>query len=567
MKQQEALAILKSGKNVFLTGSAGSGKTYVLNQYIRYLKDRKIRVAVTASTGIAATHMNGMTIHSWSGIGVKSAIGDRDLRAMQSKKYLTKKLEKAKVLIVDEVSMLHRIQIDMVNMVLRFFQEPDVAFGGVQIVLSGDFFQLPPVGNSNESNREKFAFMSQSWLDANLTICYLTEQYRQSDTELNGILNEIRSGQVSARAVGLLHRAQETGLSFNPTKLFTHNIDVDRLNGEHLRGLSGEEREYKCVTTGNEKLIESLTKSVLAEEKLELRVGAKVMFVKNNYDKGYVNGTQGKVVGYSESGFPEVRLTRGSVITADRETWSMDDDRGKSLASFSQIPLRLAWAITVHKSQGMTLDAAEIDLSKTFERGQGYVALSRLKDLKGLRLSGFNGIALEVDPLAGKADKRFRELSDEAEVRHEKKVLEKEAVAFVTRCGGITDSREIEKVAKKRKEKKKQPQKSTYLITKDYLGKGLSINEIADIRGIARSTVAEHILKIKEQDPSVDITPYRPSDAVTERIQTASDKLIADGNKENFRPDGSLRLKALFDTMNQEIGYDEIKLALAFAKK
>ena len=194
MKQAKALGILKSGKNVFLTGSAGTGKTFVLNQYIDYLKECKIAVAVTASTGIAATHMNGMTIHSWAGIGIKETLTRVQLANMKTKKYLTKHLEAVKVLIIDEVSMLHQNQLALVNEVLQFFKENNMPFGGIQIVLSGDFFQLPPIGKSGESSKDKFAFMSPAWVLAKFHVCYLTEQFRQSDNELNTILNQIRTG-------------------------------------------------------------------------------------------------------------------------------------------------------------------------------------------------------------------------------------------------------------------------------------------------------------------------------------------------------------------------------------
>jgi len=198
VNQDQALAILKSGDNVFLTGSAGTGKTYVLNKYIQYLKARKVPVSITASTGIAATHLQGTTIHAWSGIGIKDSLSLRNLRDLKEKKYLKKHIEKTKVLIIDEISMLHKKQFDLVNEVLQFFRENEKAFGGIQVVLCGDFFQLPPIGNSAEINKDKFCFMSQAWLDAKLTICYLTDQFRHTDSKLNGILNEIRSASVSA---------------------------------------------------------------------------------------------------------------------------------------------------------------------------------------------------------------------------------------------------------------------------------------------------------------------------------------------------------------------------------
>ena len=236
MNQQKALALLKSGKNVFLTGAAGAGKTHVLNLYIGYLKERKVPVAVTASTGIAATHMNGMTIHAWSGIGIKDTITSGDLRNMQTKKYLIKNLKKAQVLIIDEISMLHKKQFEMVDKVLCSFKEDNTAFGGVQLVLSGDFFQLPPIGNQGELNKDKFAFMSQAWREANLAVCYITEQYRQEDNSLNDILNEIRRAQVSLHSIKKLEDAKIQLLNpqKQPTKMFTHNFDVEKINKRHL---------------------------------------------------------------------------------------------------------------------------------------------------------------------------------------------------------------------------------------------------------------------------------------------------------------------------------------------
>ena len=272
MNQALALNILKSGKNVFLTGSAGAGKTHVLNQYIKYLKARKVPVAVTASTGIAATHMNGMTIHSWSGIGIKSKITRSGLVALETKKYLKKNLDKVKVLIIDEISMLHKVQIELVNTVLKHFKNSAEAFGGIQVVLSGDFFQLPPIGD--EAAKEKFAFMAPAWVEAGLTVCYLTEQYRQSDNELNHILNEIRSGRISEYSIKRLVSSQDTVLDNNwdPTKLFTHNVDVDRINNKHLRELEGRSKNFTATTKGNEKILETFKKSVQASEYIELKM-------------------------------------------------------------------------------------------------------------------------------------------------------------------------------------------------------------------------------------------------------------------------------------------------------
>ncbi|MDY7395557.1 AAA family ATPase [Aureibaculum sp. 2210JD6-5] len=556
MQQEKALAILKSGKNVFLTGSAGTGKTYVLNEYINYLRARKVPVAVTASTGIAATHMNGMTIHSWSGIGVKEHLTQGNLASMKSKKYLKKNLGKAKILIIDEISMLHKNQLNLVDKVLRYFKENQEPFGGIQVVLSGDFFQLPPIGNYGEKSRDKFSFMSEAWVNANFNVCYLTEQYRQTNNSLNVILNEIRTGKVSQHNLQTLKEATEHSLKNKeiPTKLFTHNIDVDRINTEHLVALEGRTKTFKASFKGNKKLVDTLKNSVLASENLQLKIGAKVMFVKNNTEKGFVNGTLGKVTGFNEDGFPKVQLSNGRIITVEKEDWSIQDDHNKVLASFSQFPLRLAWAITVHKCQGMTLDEAEINLSKTFERGQGYVALSRLKRIENLQLKGLNEMALKVDALAHKADVRFQELSKEVDEKYTLDELKKMAPPFIRSCGGTTNAEDIEKNKKKIKEKKSTKQ-STYEVTLSYLRQKKPLFKIAKERGLTAGTISSHVIRIRKDYPKEDLSFYKPKKALFNKVKKVYD----------LQPkDKPLSSKTIFDALNGEVGYEEIKLCIAF---
>lgn len=556
MHQEKALALLKSGKNVFLTGSAGTGKTYVLNQYISYLKERKIPVAITASTGIAATHMNGMTIHSWAGFGIKNKLTKANLVTMRTKKYLKKHLEESMILIIDEISMLHKNQLDMVDEVLRFFKEDDRAFGGIQIVLCGDFFQLPPIGRYDEKSKDKFSFMSEAWLYAHLNVCYLTEQYRQEgDNVLNSILNEIRSTTISHQSIEWLKKAETNLLEKEevPTKLYTHNADVDQINLSELEKLPGHAKKFKASTKGNQKLVETLKKSVLAQENLELKADAKVMFVRNNPEQGYVNGTMGKVMEFSEEGYPIVKTIHRKKITVKQETWGVHDDHGKVLARLDQIPLRLAWAITVHKCQGMTLDAALIDLSKTFERGQGYVALSRLKRIENLQLCGFNEMALKVDGLAHKADLRFQELSDLVDAENDFKTLEVAAMAFVRGCGGLTNPEEIKKQSKKIKEKKTK-KKSTFEITLGYLKQKMPLEEIADERGLSYGTIAGHLIRLRKDHPNEDLDYYRPDSKLLEKVSEARKKLRGDTSS----------LKPLYAKLNGKVAYDEIKLALAF---
>lgn len=416
MTQDLTLEVLKQGENTFVTGAPGCGKTYTLNKLIKWLKKEKKRVAVTASTGIAATHIEGRTVHSFTGIGIRDELDKADIRHMKANDNLVRNLQGLEVLIIDEVSMLHRIQFQLVDRVLKEFNNPLLPFGGVQLVVCGDFFQLPPVGKPQEIPKDKFCFMSQSWVQAEMKVCYLDKQYRQTEgNKLNDILNKIRKNEAGDNELDILDKRRGLNPSKDITKLYTHNKDVSNENSKRLAKLKGKQKIFYARTTGAPGLVATLTKNVLAEAETKLKVKAVVMFVKNNINKGYVNGTIGEVESFKH-GIPYIRTSDGNLIEAHRETWETHNSDGNVIASYSQIPLRLAWGISIHKCQGMTLDSAVIDLSKAFEMGQGYVALSRLRDLSGLYLSGINETALRVDPLALKADKRFRELSDIAQM-------------------------------------------------------------------------------------------------------------------------------------------------------
>lgn len=560
MQQSTALSILKSGANVFLTGSAGTGKTYVLNQYIQYLKARKVPVAITASTGIAATHMNGMTIHSWAGIGIKQSLTNRDLKLMEGKKYLKDKLEAAKVLIIDEISMLHKQQLMMVDLVLRTFKNSNSAFGGVQVVFAGDFFQLPPIGNQGELPRDKFAFMADCWVHAKVQVCYLTEQYRQSNNALTEVLNEIRAGAISPSSLTHLELAKANAIKTDAPKLFTHNVDVEKINTEELLKLKGELKTYRATTKGNEKLVDTLKNAVLANETLSLKKDAQVMFVRNNPETGVVNGSLGVVESFTDEDTPVVRLKSGQRILVEPETWSVNDDKGKALAEFTQLPLRLAWAITIHKSQGMTLDEAQIDLAKTFESGQGYVALSRLKDLSGLKLLGFNTVALQVDELAKKADARFQQLSKQTALQANETELAELAKSFLKQIGGLTDDKEIKKYANRLKDKK-DVKLATHEKTAQLVQNGCTIGEIAEKRGLGESTILNHIVKISELMPEVDLSSCKPDEATLSLVKEAFAMLQEKAKKGQGTGPG---LKNLFAALNGEMDYNSIKLALLF---
>jgi len=409
MTQLEALDILKSGKNVFLTGPAGSGKTFVLNQFAEYLKKNYIRAAITASTGIAATHLGGLTIHSWAGIGIKENLTRYDIEAILRNDKVYSRIERAQVLIIDEISMLSPNVLEMVNSVCQSVRKNLQPFGGLQFVACGDFFQLPPV--TRESGEKKFAFDSAAWQKADLTICYLEEQHRQEDDEFLKILNEIRGDKVSLDSREKLNgRLQKKIEGWDkPTKLYTHNFDVDRINKQELNRIVGKPKTYDMSAKGAKNLVENLKRGCLAPEELVLKIGAIVMFVRNKFSGNttiYANGTMGKVVGFSGTNMPIIQTKNGRV-EAERASWTIEDGGGIR-AEIIQLPLKLAWAITIHKSQGLSMDCAEIDLSSCFEPGMGYVALSRVRTLDGLKLLGINELSLKVSERILEFDKAIR---------------------------------------------------------------------------------------------------------------------------------------------------------------
>ena len=441
MRQAEALAILNAGANVFLTGAPGAGKTYVLNKFVRQARADGASVAVTASTGIAATHINGQTIHSFSGIGVANALTDNLVKTIRTRR--KRRLQATDVLVIDEVSMMHAWLFDMVDQVCRRVRRDPRPFGGLQVVLSGDFFQLPPVSVSNRNNdviapspefvasRERYAragknpegFVTESlvWNELDCAICYLTEQHRQDDGQLLTILTDIRQGAVddTDRNVLLTRLGKLPEPGQQAVNLFPVNRQADRLNDMRLFAIKEELHEFIAESSGPANLVERLKRNMLAPERLQLKTGAAVMAVRNDPDRQFVNGSLGTVRGFvpeTKGGWPIVEFENGNIVTMKPNCWEMMDGE-TVLASVNQVPLRCAWAITIHKSQGMTLDRAVMDLKRTFAPGMGYVALSRVQSLQGLYLTGVNERMFLVSPDAVLLDGDLRASSRAASAR------------------------------------------------------------------------------------------------------------------------------------------------------
>jgi len=565
MTQDEAFAILKTGRNVFLTGEPGSGKSHMVNRYVEYLRSCGVEPSITASTGIAATHIGGMTIHSWSGIGVRTRLTDHDLETMLDKDRLVKRLRAARVLIIDEVSMLSGDTLAVVEQVCRVLRDSIEPFGGLQVVLVGDFFQLPPIMPKADQERVKtisldgedqwspFAFMGTAWAKADPTICYLTEQHRQEDAEFLKALSAIRRGEVTDEVRECFAgRRVEPAVADDHTKLYTHNFAVDKLNDARLAKLPGERHDFTMKSEGAPTIVEGLKRGCLSPETLSLKLGAKVMFTKNSVEGKFVNGTIGEVVGFSPvTGYPQITMHNGKTIEPELGEWSIYDGM-KMLGMIKQIPLRLAWAITVHKSQGMSLDTAIMDLSQAFEYGQGYVALSRVRTLAGLYLLGYNERALEVHPDVFAKDIQFRAASEKA--RYDFAALGEEQIAdlqlqFINTIGGAVGMG-MQAPA---------PKVSTYDATAELVAQKLSVADMAEKRGVTETTIITHLEKLVASgtlDPETDMEYLKPERRRFVTMQAALEK--------TYKKKGSMLLTPAQSLLGPGFTFEELRVARLF---
>ncbi|MDA0902052.1 MAG: PIF1 family ATP-dependent DNA helicase [Proteobacteria bacterium] len=400
-EQKEVVYAVEDGENIFVTGSAGTGKSYLL-QYLRKNYSNH-GLHITASTGVAAVNIGGQTLHSWSGIGLGNLPIEQLIKNLFSAKFsrVRRKIKLAKMLAIDEVSMISPKIFDLINELLKAVRQSDKPFGGLQLILFGDFLQLPPVyRNEIVSNDYQFCFHSQAWQELNPKTFILKTAFRQQDQSFVKLLNNIRVGQVDDEDIEVLKsrfNVTDTQNHIKPTILVSHNSQVDNINQFELNKIPRESHIFKGSFFGDKNKFDFLRKNCIASEKLELKVGAQVMMLKNTYQKdSIINGSLGVIRDFStKRGYPIVEFQNGKVITIAPEEWLLekfDQEKNKTIveAGFEQIPLILSWAITIHKSQGMTLDKIQCDLGRVFSEGQIYVALSRVKTLNGLYITDLN---------------------------------------------------------------------------------------------------------------------------------------------------------------------------------
>jgi len=424
-EQQIAFDKYIQGKNIFITGPGGTGKSTLIKKIQTDANKKRLNIQVCALTGCAAVLIGckAKTIHSWAGIGLGNGSIGINVKKVSMNKYKQKTWKNVDVLVIDEVSMMSQKIFEMLNAIGKTIRDNARPFGGIQVIFLGDFYQLPPVGNKDEIDTVRFCFESPLWNEtfSKENTVQLKKIFRQTDEVYTKILNQIREGRVKKSSNDLLltlvGKKPEEGSIIQPTKLFPIRSKVDAINESKMKELNSPEFEFKIKmlknlpTTEREKELEkekghpipkftpeqidaelhNIHNSVLCNDVLKLKVGAQVMCVVNiELPTGGMicNGSQGVVVNFSEQGMPIVKYRNGTEMTMTYHSWDSENIIGVGV---SQIPLILAWAITIHKSQGATMDVAEIDVgSGIFECGQTYVALSRVKSLEGLYLSSFD---------------------------------------------------------------------------------------------------------------------------------------------------------------------------------
>lgn len=410
-EQNYAYNLILEGKNIFITGGGGVGKTALLNYYIS--KHRKKNLGVTSTTGTSAILINGNTIHSYLGLGTGKKSVELLLSNIESNYFLKKRWKTLKTLIIDEISMLSADFFDKLELLARLIRKIDKPFGGIQLILSGDFCQLSPIDSKN------FCFESLSWNNVIDNVVYLTKIIRQENKEFQNCLSNIRLGKIDETTKNIINNRinakLENDFGIIPTKLFSKNINVDFTNNSELEKLSKKNKRYiypmNC-NFFNPKIIDKYKKSISAVENLELCIGCQVMLIFNMDIKNQlINGSRGVVTDFVfRNGYyiPIVRFLNGIEMEIDFNEWKIEEEE-KVIGTIKQIPLKLAYAFSIHKSQGSSLDYAIIDLLELFDFGMAYVALSRVRNLEGLSIISINWNKVKANPKAISFYKMFSE--------------------------------------------------------------------------------------------------------------------------------------------------------------
>lgn len=393
-EQSAALDLLRSGENVFLTGGAGSGKSFLIRHFMRELDPKEM--PILASTGAAAVLLGGRTFHSFFGLGIMEGGADATYERASKDARLMSRLRKVEGVIIDEISMIPGQVLMIAEALAQRARESKLPWGGMRVITVGDFAQLPPVTLTGQRD---WCFLNAVWKVSGFQTVMLSHNQRVSDNLFLDVLSDVRHGKVTDRVRDFLNEHVQDHDEDDPgTRLFPRKIHAEKFNERKLSELDETEVVIESIYKGSERHIQTLKKASPIADRLVLKIGCQVMFLQNDPQRRWVNGTRGVVTDIS---FDQIMVRKdrgGREVSVSKSTFALQDAEGMVMAQVEQFPLTLAYATTIHKSQGATLDDLWCDLSQLWEPGQAYVALSRLRSSEGLHLIGWNPRSIIVDP-------------------------------------------------------------------------------------------------------------------------------------------------------------------------
>ncbi len=529
--QSKAMHLLQGEENIFLTGAAGTGKSFLLQQFLR--DKPKNTHPILASTGTAALLINGRTFHSFFGLGIleggKEATVARVLRIGRS----ASRIRAAECIVIDEISMLSGETLATAEEIARHAREDASPWGGLRVIVVGDFAQLPPV--QEQGYECDWAFNHPVWQTTNFQSIYLQTPIRTTESLLLSVLNSVRAGYVSEEVRAFLDSRSYPGdAQFEGTRLFPRRVAADVYNHRRLETIHDTLHEFETEYKGDARSIEQLKKQSPIPEVLALKVGALVMLRKNDiaFPYKYVNGSLGTITSIGD-GQLRVHLFSGSMVTLEHETFSLLDGNGKERASAINFPVTLAWATTIHKAQGASIDRLLVNISSLWVSGHAYVALSRATSAEGLFVENWEPQSIFIDPLV----QQFYEYVQEE--------WQKRAVSLPDTAPDLPHA----PVVKQKKDKKI----ANYKQTEHLIREKRSLGEIAEILGWKESTILVHIEKLLlEEVQSLDIHYLRPPADIFEAISRSFDE------------HGVEYLKPVYDELDGKYSYEELRLVRLF---
>lgn len=401
-EQQTALELLQSGDNIFLTGGAGSGKSFVVREFMKTMDPKNL--PILASTGAAAVLLGGRTFHSFFGLGIMEGGPEATYARAQKDTKLLNRIKKVEGVIIDEISMIPGDALMIAEKLSQQARESTLPWGGMRVIAVGDFGQLPPVARFGQ--KRDWCFLNSVWDKTGFITCELKHNQRVQETHFLDILHDVRQGKVTPQVQEFLNEHTKPHDEDHPgTRLFPRRDQSEMYNQKKLNEIREDEHVIDSIYLGDEKFITNFKKSAPVVEQLKIKIGCRVLFLKNDPQKRWVNGTRGTVTDFASDSITirkdyggKANSKLGREVTVEKFQFSMLDADGNVKASVIQFPITLAYATTIHKSQGATLDELWCDLGALWEPGQAYVALSRLRDSKGLHIVRWSPKSFILDP-------------------------------------------------------------------------------------------------------------------------------------------------------------------------